>query len=205
MDESNEARNEPNPRKFTLTSLIVIIAVCLVLLAMLITFYTSYYEKSNRAACGSNLSNMYKAMHVYLMSFGDNKNYMPHTGDAFWTCLLGHPGPEHPEIYSGQRVHSEGMPPLFGDCALFVCPNSGSGVTSVKAGGKMDDYMGPSRHPLVPSNNPSALADGMPRDWPIACDKPGNHKGGGVVLRFEGSVVFNTDDKYTEAVGKCVD
>ncbi len=142
---------------------------------------------------------MYKAMYIYKSAFGNNKDYMPHTGDAFFTCLLGHSSVEHPGSYSAKA-------PLFGIPELFVCDRSGSDETSVTPGGKMADYKGPPRHPLVPSGNPSALVDGIFAGWPIACDKPENHKGaGGNVLRFDGSVGFIQDEEYQAAVKACSD
>ena len=69
----------------------------------------------------------------------------------------------------------------------------------------MADYLGPARQPAVPAGNPSALADGIFFGYPIACDKPGNHSGGGNVLRFDGSDSFIEDPDYTVAVKACSD
>ena len=206
MTDASETRPDTRRRNVPWTNAIIIVTVVVVLFCLLIMACVASWEKANRTSCASNLSSMYTCMHVYRAAFGYDANYMPHSGDAFWTCLLGHAGPEHPESYSGQRVYSQGMAPLFGERNLYVCPSSGSDEHSVTAGGTMADYKGPARHPLVPSGNPSALVDGIPADYPIACDKPGNHKeGGGNVLLFDGSVSLREGDEYTEAVSRYAD
>jgi prepilin-type processing-associated H-X9-DG protein len=45
----------------------------------------------------------------------------------------------------------------------------------------------------------------VPPDRPIACDKPGNHQGGGNLLRFDGAVMFRQDEEYRAAVEACSD
>jgi prepilin-type processing-associated H-X9-DG protein len=69
----------------------------------------------------------------------------------------------------------------------------------------MADYLGPARHLAVPVGNPSALVDGVPSRYPIACDAPGNHKEGGNVLWFDGSVTFLRGQDYEAAVKACSD
>jgi hypothetical protein len=200
MTESSEPRPEPKGHRFTLVGLVVVIVMIGVLAAIFVVALINTKERASRDICGNNLSQMYKAMHVYRHAFGGNKNYMPHTGDAFFTCLLGHSGSEHPPEYATKA-------PMLGNKDCFVCCYSGHDETSVMPGGAMADYKGPSRHPLVPPGNPSALVDGIPPDYPIACDKPGNHKedGGGKVLRFDGSVSFLEGDAYQAAVKACSD
>jgi hypothetical protein len=107
-----------------------------------IPVHLSLVELDNRTACAGNLSNLYKGMEVYRASFGRNRYYMPHDGDTFWTCLLGHEGPEHPASYSSKA-------PCFGLKNLFVCPTSGSGLSTVTPGGPMADYMGPSINAVI--------------------------------------------------------
>lgn len=198
MTDANKPRNEPADRH-SYAGLLVLCVFVIALAAMLIPMCTRAKYHSSRAACQNYLAQMFKAMHVYAEEFGNRENFMPHTGDAFFTCLLGHTGPEHSTSYATKA-------PCYGRVDLFCCPYSGSDISSVTPGGSTVDYMGPARHPLVPSDNPSALVDGIPPHWPIACDKPGNHEGGkGNVLRFDGTVRLMEGDEYTEAVKKCAD
>jgi prepilin-type processing-associated H-X9-DG protein len=95
--------------------------------------------------------------------------------------------------------------PSIGIPEVYLCPSSGSRVNSVTPGGAMADYLGPSRHSLVPAGHPSALVNGIASEYPIACDKPGNHRGGGNVLRFDGSVSYREDPDYTADVKACSD
>jgi len=184
----------PNRRGFTLLELMIgILIVCLITIFW-ITATSPVKVSASRASCQNNLSQMYKAMHVYVSAFGKNTNYMPHSGDAFFTCLLGHGAPDHPPLYATRA-------PFYGNLGLFVCPSSGSDETLVQPGGAMADYRGPKRHASVPAGWPSALMDGIPAGYVIGCEAPGNHKGaGGNVLRFDGSVSFRTDDEYQAAV-----
>jgi prepilin-type processing-associated H-X9-DG protein len=199
MAESPEPEPKSSGCRITLAGLMVIMVIIILCAALIIPALISTTECSGHASCRHNLVQLYKAMHVYCAAFGKNREYMPHVGDAFFTCLLGHTGPEHPNAYMMKA-------PCYGCLDLCVCPSSGSDGTSVTPGGSMEDYRGPARHPLVPSGNPSALVDGIPSDYPIACDKLMNHKGaGGNVLRFDGSVSFLTDTEYTDASNKCSD
>ncbi len=182
-------------RGFTLIELLVVIAIIGILVALLLPALAAAKESANRAACQNNLSQMYKAMHVYVSAFGKNKHYMPHVGDAFFTCLLGHGG-EHPTTYQQKA-------PCYGNKDLYVCPSSGSDATSVTEGGATADYRGPTKHPDVPSSAPSAIADGIFSGYPIGGDESNNHKGaGGNICRFDGSVQFMTDTDFTDALNK---
>ena len=184
---------------FTLIELLVVIAIMGVLVALLLPALTQAKEAANRASCSSNLSQLYKGMHVYLANYGKGKYYMPHAGDAFWTCLLGHAGSGHPSSYA---VAS----PCLDTPELFMCPSSPSDTTSVTAGGTMADYRGPKRHPDVPSGALSAIADGIYASYPLAADVPSNHKGaGGNVMRFDGAINFQADPDYTDAYNNCTD
>jgi hypothetical protein len=179
-----------------IVTLMGITIVIMVPVALIYVAYESTQYTSSRAICANNLSQMYKAMYVYISRFGGNKNYMPHVGDAFFTCLLGHKGSEHPDSY-------EKKAPCFGNEDLFCCDKSGSDTSSVTPGDRMADYMGPKQDPAA-TGGPSALIDGLFPGRAIACDDPQNHKGaGGNVLRYDGSVGFMTDDDYLKAQEYC--
>jgi type II secretory pathway pseudopilin PulG len=193
----------PEPKssfwRITLVDLLVSLVIVSVIAAILIPVLNSGPVSANRALCASNLHQMYCAMHVYISAFGKNKNYMPHVGDVFFTCLLGHTGAEHPNSYTIKA-------PCYGNLSLYVCPSSGNDETAVTPGGPIADYRGPTRHPEVPVGIPSALVNGIVPRYPIACDEPRNHKGaGGNVLRFDGSVGWREDTEYTDAYNKCSD
>ncbi len=183
-------------RGFTLIELLVVIAIIGILVALLLPAIAHAKELANRADCANNLHQMYTAGQIYMSAFGKNRYYMPHVGDAFFTCLLGHGG-EHPTTYLKKA-------PLYGNAELFVCPSSGSDVTSVTPGGSCADYLGPAKHPDVPSSCPSALSgSGISGRYPIAGDDLRNHKGaGGNILYYDSSVRFETDTDFTDAHAK---
>ena len=130
MPDATDPRPEPKGCQFTLTSLLVFTLVAGILVLLLIPVLYHAGNTSSRNICALNLSQLYRGMQIYKSAFGNNTDYMPHTGDAFFTCLLGHSSVEHPGSYSAKA-------PLFGIPELFVCDRSGSDETSVTPGGKM--------------------------------------------------------------------
>lgn len=186
-------------RGFTLIELLIVIAIIGILVALLLPALAAAKESANRAACANNLSQMYKGMHVYLSAFGKNKYYMPHTGSQFFTCLLGHTSP-HSASYAVKA-------PMYGNLDLYVCPSSGSDVTGISADSACADYKGPNTTVTGLTGSPaSPVADGLFSGIPLACDSLNNHKGaGGNIMRFDGSVSFNTDQDFTTVEGKLSD
>ena len=196
MSELPEPEPKPSGCRITLAGLLIVLLIISLGAALVIPALNAAKESANRGMCFSNLSQLYKAMLVYCSAFGKNKNFMPHVGDAFFTCLLGHTGAEHPNSYTTKA-------PFYGNLSLYVCPSSGNDETTVTLGGSMADYRGPARHPDELIGN---VMDGINSGYPIACDEKCNHKGaGGNVLRFDGSVSFRTDTDYTDAYNKCSD
>jgi prepilin-type processing-associated H-X9-DG protein len=149
-------------------------------------------ESAYRASCANNLSQLYKAMLIYRSTFGNNVDYMPHHGQAFFKCLLGH-GEPHPSSY-------EQKAPCCGNKELFICPSGGTIIESVVADGNMPDYLGPKKH--TPNGTPSALDDSVPANTPIAADKKHNHTAGGNVLFFDGTVRFLIGVEYEMALNE---
>jgi len=188
-----EPPSPPEPQRFrlTLAGLLVILVVISLSAALLVTVIRAASESADRAACANNLCTLYKATYLYVSGFGNGRDYMPHVGQRFFLCLNGCTDPAHPATYATRS-------PCGGNAALFLCPATGH-----KAG---IDYLGPRKH--TPPGNPSALARGLPADLVIGCDKPGNHKAGGNVLRFDGSAIWSQgsaaywldEPSYTEAV-----
>lgn len=156
-----------------------------VLAALLLPALAAAREAANRVSCANNLNQMYKAMHIYVATFGRNSAYPPHAGEAYFLCLKGCQDPAHPAGYAAQA-------PLMGS-DLFECPSAST------APGTMD-YRGPKRFEGLKPEGVSALADEVPPDRVIGCDKKGNHRDGGNGLRFDGSVRFLKDAEYEEAL-----
>ena len=183
MSELPETEPKPSRCRFTLAGLLIVMLIISLGAALMIPPMIAAKESANRSSCQGNLSCVYKGMHVYCSAFGKNKDYMPHVGDAFFTCLLGHTSPEHPNVYMMKA-------PCYGNLSLYVCPSSGHDNTSVTPGGPMADYRGPSLHfvDIELSRPPiGAFYEGYHEGYPIASDEPRNHKGeGGNVLRFDG-------------------
>jgi prepilin-type processing-associated H-X9-DG protein len=154
----------------------------------LFTALASAKESANRAQCANNLSQAYKAMHIYVFEFGKNRFYPPHVGEKFWLCLAGRceDKASHPAGYFEKAPLVE-----HEDEDIFKCPSAKSPKGAM-------DYLGPRKH--TPAGTPSAMVDGLPGNTPLAADKKGNHKEGGNVLFFDGSVRYLTGEEYETAL-----
>jgi hypothetical protein len=143
-----------------------------------------------RSECADHLSQIYRALHLYRIHFGDGRSYPPHTGSAFLTCLAGCPDAVHPAIYNAEA-------PLAGQSNVLKCP-------AANANPQKTDYRGPQLY--VPFNGtspyPGAIGSATPPDHPIACDKKGNHQktAGGNILVFDGSIRFAEGEEFEEAL-----
>jgi hypothetical protein len=167
---------------------IIITAVLMIIFPPL----NSPREPANRASCANNLKQMYSAMNIYHSNFGNSVYYMPHQGQAFFTCLLGHPE-SHSNTYEQNAPFNDA-----GFRRIFCCPSSGDNPAKVKACGNMPDYLGPKKH--TPAGTLSALDDSVPANTPIAADKKGNHRDGGNVLFFDGTMQFLRGVEYEKAL-----
>lgn len=170
---------------FTLIELLLVVAIIGVLAALLLPALASAKESANRATCGSNLNQLYKALHVYTSQFGRHSQFPPHAGEEMWLCLKGHAG-GHPSTYAERA-------PLYGSGEIFKCPSAATPPGTM-------DYRGPARYEKLPPTSLSALADSVPTNRAIGCDKQANHKDGGNVLRFDGTVLFMEDTEYQDAM-----
>lgn len=172
-------------RGFTLVELLVVIAIIGILAALLLPALAKAKESANQVACGNNLNQMYKAMHVYVAQFGRHSQYPPHKGEEFFQCLKGHTN-GHPSSYVDKS-------PLFGSDTLYKCPSAATPPGTM-------DYRGPVQYEKLPPSAVSALADSVPANRVIGTDKDSNHNGGGNCLRFDGSVDFRQDTDWTDAL-----
>jgi hypothetical protein len=179
MDGSSAQTPERRMPQITLTGLLLLIAMVGLGSALLVTVIRAARESAVRTACSNNLSTLYKATYLYCSSFGRKQDYMPHTGQPFLLCLDRCADPAHPATYAARS-------PCSGNTKVFLCPATGhaSGI----------DYLGPRKH--TPPGNPSALSNEVPAHTVFACDKPGNHPGGGHVVRMDGAVFIK--EPWTE-------
>jgi prepilin-type processing-associated H-X9-DG protein len=176
----------PRPsRKFSIDGLVIILLTTIVGFALVLPA-TNWNETPYKSICQNNLKNIHVGMCVYYSAFGSNHDYPPHVGTKFLLCLAGlcDDKRQHPHAYFNKA-------PLAGIGNDFNCLLS-------KEEGVFASYLGPKKH--TPNDNPSALAKDLPPDTPIAADKKGNHKDGGNVLFFDGSVKFLPDEEYEKAL-----
>jgi prepilin-type processing-associated H-X9-DG protein len=178
--------DKKEPRWFLYLCLVILFIVVISIPTLLVMNLFSTTAHPPGAACAYNLSQLYKAMHMYIQAYGNREYYPPHVGQQFWFCLAGkcNDNKAHPASYFEKA-------PLFGNVYLFLCPRMNSPEGDI-------DYIGPRK--LTPEGSPSALADGLPKDTPIAADKKGNHKDRGNVLFFDGRVQFLTGEEYEKAL-----
>jgi prepilin-type processing-associated H-X9-DG protein len=161
----------------------VFYAVVIILVAGLVAIYIADLPPdperlSSGNRCDRYLGQLYKGLQIYVARFGNNHLYPPHRGEMVWLCLTGQCGDtqQHPPDYFQNA-------PLRGLSELLACPSSSNHSNPT-------DYRGPRQ----------ILSDDLPSDLPIGADKPANHRGGGNILRFDGSVGFRTDGDYEAAL-----
>jgi competence protein ComGC len=70
MSEPPAPEPKPSGCRITLGGLLLTILIISLGMAMLIPALTGTKVSATRALCASNLSQMYKAMHVYIAAFG---------------------------------------------------------------------------------------------------------------------------------------
>jgi prepilin-type N-terminal cleavage/methylation domain-containing protein len=169
---------------FTLLELLLVILIISILAALFISTQERTQWTASRASCKNNLRQMHTGMHMYVSSYGKNKFFPPHTGDAFLNCLRGRCGP-----HQGAPLPYEQRAPLPSHDDLFVCPSTGNVQSPTEL-----DYAGPN----VTGLKTPYLNDSLPPERIIAGDRRlSNHKNeGGNVLRFDGSVQFYAVDEY---------
>ena len=183
MTDTNEPRNTPWRFRITLAGLmLVMIVICLLGIPLII----AAKEKANQVKCKNHLSQLYKAMHIYIAAYGRNKYPPSHTGEAFWLCLNGCKDPAHPTDDSFKNIAD-----------LLVCPSTGHRSGSM-------DYRGPQASLVNSFSDPYYQVMSDPPRIPhppfLSCDKQGNHEYGGNVLRYEGSVQWREDSDYRLAL-----
>lgn len=129
-----ERATSPRKRGFTLIELLVVIAIIAILAAILFPVFASAKEAGRRTTCSNQMSQINKALLVYLE---DNRDRFPPTN---WGWRVG--GIEH----GGQPANSKNIPrmqdylaPYVKNATVWMCPSLKP--TQQIAGGYTETWM----------------------------------------------------------------
>ena len=187
---------------FTIIELLVVIAIIAILAGMLLPALGRARDEARKVRCASNLSQLGKAMNMYLLKFGDNSCFpAPSTkfrGDE-WLCVLYWKG-------------------IISESKVFTCPATSDNSTLIPLPGAAQTYpttitfgsagsLGNTAVSYCGRTSSCSLGAGKAKDTPIeqftesalsssspmACDKSGNHGDGINVVYVDSHVDFMPD------------